>query len=55
MNFNLNEYQLVFVEFVQQFSINELPPHVARWNAEAIFPISTIKQAGGIRFLWIIQ
>jgi len=41
MNFNLNEDQLAYVELAQQFSVNELAPHAARWDAEAIFPIST--------------
>ena len=46
MNFNLNEDQLAYVELAQQFSINELPPHAASWNAETIFPISTLKSVG---------
>ena len=50
MNFNLNEDQLAYVELAQQFSVNELAPHAARWDAEATFPISTLKQAGELGF-----
>ena len=38
------------MELAQQFSVSELAPHAARWDAEAIFPISTLKQAGELGF-----
>jgi alkylation response protein AidB-like acyl-CoA dehydrogenase len=38
------------VALAQQFSVNELAPHAARWDAEAMFPISTLKQAGELGF-----
>jgi alkylation response protein AidB-like acyl-CoA dehydrogenase len=50
MNFDLNEDQLAYVALAQQFSVNELAPHAARWDAEAIFPKSTLKQAGELGF-----
>ena len=50
MNFDLNEDQRAFVELAQQFSANELAPNAARWDAEAIFPIATLKQAGELGF-----
>ena len=50
MNFDLNEDQLAYVALAQQFSVNELAPHAARWDAEAMFPISTLKQAGELGF-----
>tara|TARA_B110000503_G_scaffold84886_1_gene129171 strand:- start:3821 stop:4978 length:1158 start_codon:yes stop_codon:yes gene_type:complete len=50
MNFDLNEDQLAYVALAQQFSVNELAPHAARWDAEAIFPIDTLKQAGKLGF-----
>jgi len=50
MDFDLNEDQRAFVELAQQFSANELAPNAARWDAEAIFPIATLKQAGELGF-----
>ncbi len=50
MNFDLNEDQRAFVELAQQFSANELAPNAAQWDAEAIFPVATLKQAGELGF-----
>ena len=50
MNFNLNEDQLAYVELALQFSVNALAPHAAPWDAEAIFPISTLQQACELGF-----
>ncbi|MBT3437940.1 MAG: acyl-CoA dehydrogenase [Oceanospirillaceae bacterium] len=50
MDFDLNEDQRAFVELAQQFSANELAPNAAQWDAEAIFPIATLKQAGELGF-----
>lgn len=37
MNFDLNDDQIAYVELAAQFSANELSPHAALWDAEAIF------------------
>jgi len=50
MNFDLNEDQIAYVDLAQQFSTNELAPHAALWDAEAIFPKDTLKQAGELGF-----
>ena len=50
MNFDLNEDQLAYVELAQQFSVNELAPNAALWDAESIFPTDTLKQAGELGF-----
>jgi hypothetical protein len=50
MNFDLNEDQTAFINLAQQFSANELAPHAARWDAEAIFPKATLQQAGELGF-----
>ncbi len=50
MNFDLNEDQIAYVDLAQQFSINELAPHAAMWDAQAMFPKSTLKQAGQLGF-----
>ncbi|MDC9720610.1 MAG: acyl-CoA dehydrogenase family protein [Gammaproteobacteria bacterium] len=50
MNFDLNEDQVAYVDLAQQFSANELAPNAARWDADAIFPQATLKQAGELGF-----
>ena len=50
MNFDLNEDQIAYVELAQQFSVNELAPNAALWDAESIFPTDTLKQAGELGF-----
>ncbi len=50
MNFDLNEDQIAYVNLAQQFSTNELAPHAALWDAQAIFPKATLQNAGGLGF-----
>ncbi len=50
MNFDLNEDQIAYVNLAQQFSTNELAPHAALWDAQAIFPKATLQNAGGLVF-----
>ena len=50
MNFELSEDQLTFQTLAKNFSDNELKPNAAKWDAESIFPIETIKKAGGLGF-----
>ncbi|MEM7376145.1 MAG: acyl-CoA dehydrogenase family protein [Pseudomonadota bacterium] len=46
MDFELNADQLAFVDLATQFSENELAPHAARWDAEHVFPVDTLRRAG---------
>ena len=50
MNFELSEDQRTFQTLAKNFSDNELKPNAAKWDAESIFPIETIKKAGGLGF-----
>ena len=50
MNFELSEDQRTFQTLAKNFSDNELKPNAAKWDAECIFPIETIKKAGGLGF-----
>ena len=45
MNFELSEDQRTFQTLAKNFSDNELKPNAAKWDAECIFPIETIKKA----------
>lgn len=51
MNFELNDQQQFFVDSARAFSLGELAPHAARWDAEAIFPKATLKAAGDLGFM----
>jgi len=50
MNFDLNEDQRAYIDLAQQFATNELAPNAARWDAEAIFPLKTLRKAGELGF-----
>ncbi len=50
MNFELSDEQLAFQDAARNFSINELAPHAARWDSEAIFPKDVIRKAGELGF-----
>ena len=50
MDFNLNEDQRAFVDLAEQFSQNELAPNAAKWDAEAIWPLDAMQQAGELGF-----
>lgn len=50
MNFDLTEDQLAFRDAAQAFAANEMAPHAAKWDAEHIFPVDVIKQAGEMGF-----
>jgi alkylation response protein AidB-like acyl-CoA dehydrogenase len=51
VNFELNDEQQFFVDSARAFSLGELAPHAARWDAEAIFPKDTLKAAGDLGFM----
>ena len=50
MDFTLNEDQVAFQNTARAFARNELAPHAARWDAEAIFPKDVIAKAGSLGF-----
>lgn len=48
MDFELNSDQRAFVDMANSFAESELAPHAARWDAEQLFPIETLRKAGEI-------
>ena len=50
MDFALNDDQRAFQDSARDFAQNELAPFAAEWDAEAHFPIATIKKAGELGF-----
>ena len=50
MNFNLTEDQVAFRDAAKAFAQNEMAPHAAQWDAEHIFPVDVIKEAGDMGF-----
>ncbi|HKM15119.1 MAG TPA: acyl-CoA dehydrogenase family protein [Marinospirillum sp.] len=50
MNFNLTEDQVAFRDAAKAFAQNEMAPHAAQWDAEHIFPVDVIKEAGEMGF-----
>ena len=50
MNFELSDDQRTFQTLAKTFSDNELKPNAAKWDAECIFPLETIKKAGELGF-----
>ena len=50
MNFNLTEDQVAFRDAAQAFAQNEMAPHAAKWDAEHIFPVDVIREAGEMGF-----
>lgn len=50
VDFTLSEEQAAFQSTARTFARNELAPHAARWDAEAIFPKDTIAAAGKLGF-----
>ena len=50
MNFELNEDQIAFADMARNFALNELEPHAAEWDQEAIFPVDVIRKAGELGF-----
>ena len=50
MNFNLTEDQVAFRDAAKAFAQNEMAPHAAQWDAEHIFPVDVIREAGDMGF-----
>ncbi|WP_416886615.1 acyl-CoA dehydrogenase family protein [Marinospirillum sp.] len=50
MDFNLTEDQLAFRDAARAFAQKAMAPDAAQWDAEHIFPIEVIQQAGELGF-----
>jgi alkylation response protein AidB-like acyl-CoA dehydrogenase len=48
VDFNLTDDQAAIFETARAFAAAELAPHSARWDAEAIFPVDTLRKAAGL-------
>ncbi len=48
MDFNLTDDQTAVFETARAFAAAELAPHSARWDAEAIFPVETLRAAAAL-------
>lgn len=55
MNFELSEDQKAYVEAARSFSLKELVPHAAEWDAKKHFPVDVIKKAGELGFLAVYK
>ena len=53
MDFALTDEQRAIQETARQFAENELLPHAARWDEEAIFPLDTLRAAAALGFAGI--
>ncbi|MFK7161266.1 acyl-CoA dehydrogenase family protein [Marinospirillum sp. MEB164] len=50
MDFNLTEDQLAFRDAARAFAHKAMAPHAAQWDAEHLFPVEVIQQAGELGF-----
>lgn len=50
MNFNLTEDQIAFRDAARAFAQKAMAPHAAQWDAEHIFPVDVIREAGEMGF-----
>jgi alkylation response protein AidB-like acyl-CoA dehydrogenase len=48
LDFNLTDDQAAIFETARAFAAAELAPHSARWDAEAIFPVETLRKAAAL-------
>ncbi len=53
MQFELGEEQSAFQDVARQFAAEELAPHAAKWDEEAIFPVDTLRKAAALGFAGI--
>jgi alkylation response protein AidB-like acyl-CoA dehydrogenase len=51
MDFSLNDDQKAFVDSARAFAEGAMAPHAARWDAESIFPVDVLRQAGELGFM----
>jgi len=50
MDFNLTEEQQAFRDTARQFATERMLPEAARWDAEKIFPVETLREAAALGF-----
>src|SRR5688500_12395266 len=50
MDFRLSEEQAAFQALAAGFARDEMAPHAARWDEEAIFPVETLRRAAALGF-----
>ncbi|MCG8538072.1 MAG: acyl-CoA dehydrogenase family protein, partial [Pseudomonadales bacterium] len=53
MNFELNDDQKAFQDAARSFAKSELAPNAAQWDAQSVFPVEVIRQAGEMGFCGI--
>ncbi|HEY9119217.1 MAG TPA: acyl-CoA dehydrogenase family protein [Marinobacter sp.] len=53
MNFDLTEDQLAFREAAKAFAEKAMAPHAAKWDADHVFPVEVIREAGEMGFCGI--
>ncbi len=50
MQFDLSEEQRAFQDMARDFAANEMAPHAALWDEQAIFPVEALRQAAALGF-----
>jgi len=50
MDFDLSEEQLAFQQTARDFAQGTMLPQAARWDAESIFPVETLREAAALGF-----
>ena len=50
MNFELSADQRAFQDTAREFAASEMAPHAAEWDAQSVFPRSTLGHAGELGF-----
>lgn len=50
MNFELSSEQRAFQGSARDFAAQEFAPNAARWDAESVFPVDTLRRAGELGF-----
>jgi hypothetical protein len=53
MDFSLNDDQRAIEDAARSFAASELAPHSARWDAEEVFPVETLRAAAALGFAGI--
>lgn len=51
MDFELNDDQRAFQQTAREFAQSAMAPHAAQWDAEALFPVDVLRQAGELGFM----
>ena len=53
MHFQLSEEQQAFQDVARNFAAEELAPHAADWDRDAVFPVETMRKAAALGFAGI--